>query len=359
MNNICTTPDNKTQVEYVYIDDKQQLRSKSKTLNFIPKDIKDIPPLYVPYYTLHQATESTRYRDDLQLKPVVMYADPFRQGNNKLVLCELYYTTNNPHPSNHRPHCVKIMNYYSHLEPWFGMEQEYILFDPSTGKPYEWPQHGQPEMHGRYYCGVGTNNIHGRDIMEAHYRACLFAGIKICGINAEVTPSQLEYQIGPCEGVKCGDELWMARYIMNRVAEDFGLTVNIHPRPLKGDWNPTGCHTNFSTNEMRSTDGLAAIDAAVDNMSYKHFEHIEVYGDDNHLRLTGEYETGHITVFSCGVGNRGASIRIPRSVAKQGSGYMEDRRPAGNINPYQVTSIIMESSFKYQEYPAFDFYSMF
>lgn len=80
--------------------------------------------------------------------------------------------------------------------------------------------------------------------MEAHYRACLFAGLILCGCNAEVTPGQLEYQIGPCVGVTIGDELWMARYIMERITEEFGIIVSLHPKPMLGDWNPTGCHTS-------------------------------------------------------------------------------------------------------------------
>lgn len=84
---------------------------------------------------------------------------------------------------------------------------------------------------------MGAGKIFGRDIVEAHYRACLYAGINISGVNAEVAPGQFEYQVGPCEGISMGDELWMARYLLDRVAEDFGIVVSIHPKPVKGDWN--------------------------------------------------------------------------------------------------------------------------
>ncbi|RCH98808.1 glutamate--ammonia ligase [Rhizopus azygosporus] len=323
-------------IEYIFIDKQNELRSISKTLEFMPVQLSDIPLLYVDHD--EQLVELIQKPTE-PLIPVAMYEDPFRQQGAKLVLCQM--------PT--RLQCKKIMDHYAHLEPWFGIEQEYVLFDPKTNKPLGWPRHGQPEKTGKYYCGIGTGKIFGRDIMEAHYRACLYAGITICGCNAEVVPGQLEYQIGPCEGVSIGDELWVARYIMERVAEDFGLMVSLHPKPIPGSWNPTGCHTNFSTNQMRSSEGgLDAIEEAIENMSDKHFEHINVYGQDNHLRLTGEYETGHISVFSYGVGNRGASIRIPIKVALDGKGYMEDRRPAANIDPYQVATIIMTSSFNYK-----------
>ena len=177
----------------------------------------------------------------------------------------------------------------------------------------------------------GTGKVFARDLVEAHYRACLYAGVNISGINAEVMPSQWEFQVGPCEGISMGDHLWMARYLLVRIAEQWGVKVSFHPKPLQGDWNGAGCHTNYSTKEMREPGGIKAIEAAIEKLSLKHSEHIAVYGDDNDLRLTGRHETGHIGTFSSGVADRGASIRIPRHVSTQGYGYLEDRRPASNI----------------------------
>ena len=225
---------------------------------------------------------------------------------------------------------------------WFGIEQEYTLFD-EFDNVYGWPKGGFPGPQGPYYCGVGTGKVYCRDVVEAHYRACLYAGITLSGVNAEVMPSQWEFQVGPCEGIKMGDELTVARYLLMRVAEEFGVKISFHPKPLQGDWNGAGCHTNVSTEAMRQPGGMKYIEEAIGKLSLRHKEHIAVYGEDNELRLTGQHETASAATFSYGVANRGASVRIPRSVAKEGFGYFEDRRPASNIDPYLVTGIIAET----------------
>lgn len=346
LNQYLTLPQEKDSVmcEYVWIDGTGEgVRSKCRTLSYIPKESSDCPVWNFDGSSTGQAEGSN---SDMYLYPVRVFNDPFRRGNNKLVLCDVYKYNLKPAETNNRFSCAKVMEVVADHHPWFGIEQEYTLQD-FDGYPFGWPKNGYPGPQGPYYCGVGANRVYGRDIVEAHYRACLYAGVNISGCNAEVMPAQWEFQVGPCEGIEMGDHLWISRYILHRVAEDFGLVVTLDPKPMTGDWNGAGAHTNFSTIEMRQDDGLQHIEKAIEKMSLHHEEHIKAYdpnkGKDNERRLTGLHETSSIHDFSAGVANRGASIRIPRQVAEDGKGYLEDRRPSSNCDPYAVTEIICKT----------------
>ena len=220
--------------------------------------------------------------------------------------------------------------------------------DPNTNKPLGFPQNGFPNAQGQYYCSAGAQNAFGRQVAEEHLEACVYAGIKISGVNAEVAPGQWEFQIGPCVGIEEGDHLWMARYLLNRVAEKHGVVVDLEPKPVKGDWNGSGCHANYSTKNMREgtegKSGLEYIDEAIEKLSHKHMEHMEVYGSGNEQRMTGEHETASYDTFSHGVANRGASIRRGNQTVKDGKGYFEDRRPSSNCDPYLVTGKMFETT---------------
>jgi len=335
----------KVQAMYVWIDGSgETMRSKTRTLDFHPKKPSDCPIWNFDGSSTGQAAGEN---SDVYLHPIALFKDPFRLGNNKLVLCEVYDHEEKAVATNNRKTCNEAMQASKDSHPWFGIEQEYTLLDYDL-HPFGWPKNGFPGPQGPYYCGVGADKVYGRAVLEAHYRACLYAGIKIAGTNAEVMPGQWEFQVGPCEGIEMGDHLWMARFLLHRVAEDFGVVVTFDPKPMPGDWNGAGAHTNYSTEAMRKPGGIKAIEEAIEKLATNHSEHILRYdpkgGKDNARRLTGRHETSDMNTFSSGVANRGASIRIPRQVGKDGMGYLEDRRPSSNCDPYTVTEMIVRST---------------
>lgn len=329
---------------YVWIDGTgQDVRCKDRTLTSVPKSPKDLPIWNYDGSSTYQAQGSN---SDTYLHPVAIYKDPFRRGSAILVLCDTYKADGTPTATNKRKACLEAVNKCLDEEPWFGIEQEYTLLD-FDGHPLGWPKNGYPGPQGPYYCGAGANKVYGRDIVLAHYQACLYAGIKIAGTNAEVMPAQWEYQVGPCEGISVGDDLWMSRFILHRIAEEFGVVATLDPKPMPGDWNGAGAHTNISTARMRADGGIHEIEKAIAKLSKCHERHIRAYdpneGRDNERRLTGRHETSSIHDFSAGVANRGASIRIPRGVSDEGKGYFEDRRPSSNCDPYSVVEAILRT----------------
>jgi len=325
--------------EYVWIDGSNGLRSKCKTLKKPVQSLKDLPEWNFDGSSTGQAPGDN---SDVYLRPVSYYPDPFRLGDNILVMCETWMSDGKPNAFNYRHDAAILMEAHKDEEYWFGLEQEYTLlgFD---GWPYGRPKNGFPAPQGPYYCGVGTGKVMCRDIVEAHYKACLYAGIQISGTNAEVMPAQWEFQVGPCEGIKLGDQLWMARFLLHRIAEEFGAKVTFAPKPIPGDWNGAGLHSNVSTKATREEGGIKAIEEAMEKLSKRHKEHMLVYGEDNNLRMTGAHETASYDKFTWGVANRGASVRVNRAVSDEGKGYYEDRRPASNADPYQITGIIVET----------------
>ena len=328
--------------EYVWIGGSgDDLRSKSKTLNYYPNNVSDLP---IWNYDGSSTGQAPGGDSEVMLHPVAMFNDPFRGKEHKLVMCEAILPDGTPAKKNNRAYARSVFETeeVSKEKTWYGLEQEYVLFETDGKTPLGWPQNGFPGPQGPYYCGVGYGKAVGRDIMEEHYKACIHAGIKISGTNAEVMKGQWEYQIGPCEGLECGDHMWMSRYLLYRICEKNNVIVNLDPKPIEGDWNGSGCHANFSTLSMRN--GVEnSIETAVYNLSKAHGEHIKVYGDGNERRMTGKHETSSINEFSYGVANRGCSIRIPCETAKNKRGYIEDRRPASNIDPYLVSAKIAET----------------
>ena len=275
------------------------------------------------------------------LKPVFSCPDPIRGGDDILVLSEVLLTDMSPHPTNTRAKAAEIAEKYAGQESLFGLEQEYTLFEGS--RPLGFPVGGFPQPQGPYYCGVGDDEVHGRPLVEAHLEACLAAGLSLSGINAEVMPGQWEFQVGPLGPLEVSDQLWVARWLLYRLGEDFGINATLDPKPVHGDWNGAGCHTNFSTKAMR--EGYDPIIAAAESLGEegKPLEHVKVYGMGIEARLTGLHETAPWSEYSYGVSNRGASVRIPWQVEVDKKGYIEDRRPNANCDPYLVTSKIVDT----------------
>jgi glutamine synthetase len=248
---------------------------------------------------------------------------------------------------NTRKACAEVHEKYKKHDPWYGIEQEYTLMRPgkvgvSPTQPLGFnPDGSEPAPQGPYYCSAGTGHSIGRKVADEHYVKCLVSGVKIAGQNAEVMPGQWEFQVGPCRGLEMGDHLVMSRYIMLRVTESHDCICSFSPKPRDGDWNGAGCHTNFSIKEMRAKGGYEIITKVCDAFGKVAKEHISEYGEGNEKRLTGQHETCSINDFKYGVADRGASIRIPRDAEKDGRGYMEDRRPAANCDPYKVTARMM------------------
>ena len=329
--------------EYIWVDGTKptaQVRSKTRILS---KTQAIRPPVWgFDGSSTNQAEGSS---SDCVLKPVRNFRDPLRGGDNILVLCEVLNVDMTPHESNTRHALVETYNKHQEQLPWFGLEQEYTFMDKSQTPLGLLESIVDNELNplpqGPYYCGAGAGLAVGREIVEEHLDACMKADIHVTGINAEVMPGQWEYQVGAADPITISDHLWVARYLLQRVAEKYNVAVSLDPKPAEGDWNGAGCHTNFSTKEMRKS--LDACERAAVALGERHKMLIQNYGEGIESRLTGDHETCSYKEFKYGVSDRGASIRIPWQVAKEDGGYIEDRRPNANCDPYVVTRLITET----------------
>lgn len=323
---------NKTIIDYLWIDGTTPvptIRSKVKILdkNHSLTRLRDIPIWGFDGSSTNQAPSNA---SDCVLKPVAMFSNPLEELG-VIALCEVYTIEDDPHPTNSRRKLAKVVDYFDSQDPWAGIEQEYTLLN-AFNRPLGWPLDKDPAPQGDYYCGRNA----GEDIVREHMTACLSAGLLYTGHNAEVMLGQWEYQIGVGRILDVADHLWVARWLLEKIAKSKGATVSHHPKLMEGDWNGAGAHTNFSTKNMRLAGGDNIIHKAIKKLEVKHDEHIKVYGEANAKRLTGKHETCPITEFQWGISDRGASVRIPWQVARDGMGYLEDRRPAANIDPYIV-----------------------
>lgn len=329
----------KSKLEYIWLDGykpTQMMRSKTLVVEGFSGKVEDAPLWSFDGSSTQQASGNN---SDCVLKPVFVCPDPQRK-NGYLVMTEVMNPDGTPHASNGRATIDDDDDDF-----WFGFEQEYVLWDLDHHTPLGFPAPGYyPPPQGPFYCSVGAEFNIGRNIVEEHLDACIEAGLNIEGINAEVMKGQWEYQIFAKGAKASGDQVWVARYLAERVGEKYGVRINIHPKPVKGDWNGSGMHANFSNGAMREQGGEKLFTSICEEFGKHIKEHINVYGADNDERLTGLHETQSIDKFSYGVSDRGASIRIPISTIEAGwKGRLEDRRPASNADPYKVASVIVKS----------------
>jgi len=330
----------KYKLEYIWLDGYTpvpNLRGKTLIKDFdkFPK-LEDLPAWGFDGSSTRQAEG---HSSDCILKPVAVYPDTTKK-NGVLVMNEVMLPDGKPHPSNGR---ATILD-----DPgaWFGYEQEYFLY--RDGRPLGFPASGYPAPQGNYYTGVGYDSVGdiAREIVDAHLDLCLDAGINHEGINAEVAKGQWEFQIFGKGSKKAADEMWMARYLLMRLCEKYKVDINFHCKPLgmDVDWNGSGMHANFSTTYMREVGGKEYFEKLMAAFDKHKNEHIAVYGPDNHMRLTGLHETQSIDKFNYGLANRGASVRIPHSFVNSGyKGYLEDRRPNSQGDPYKIASRILQT----------------
>ena len=338
-------------MEYVWLDgyETPNLRSKVKVIehnrHIRPLKLEDAPEWNFDGSSTKQAIGE---KSECVLKPVRLYQTD--HNNTVYVLCGVHDSDGNYHESNNRIKlsvaglsCQNEVPGDNEFGFWWGFEQEYFMM--AGLRPTGFPPGGYPKPQGEYYCGIGYENIKHRHLAEAHMHTCLEYGIEITGINAEVALGQWEYQVFARDTVRACDDLWMSRYLLHKMAESHQIRIDMSPKPIKGDWNGSGCHTNFSNHLMRGEENEAYFKRLLSNLEERHQLHITAYGKQNEQRLTGDHETQHIGKFSWGVGDRGASIRVPNSVASSGwIGYVEDRRPAANCDPYVVARLVLEAA---------------
>jgi len=332
----------KNKLEYIWLDGykpTQSLRSKTQVITDFSGKLEDAPMWAFDGSSTEQAEGND---SDCLLKPVAIFPDPGRK-DAYLVMSEVLNADGSPHASNGR---ATIEEDNDDDDFWFGFEQEYFLWVPETDRPPGFPKDGFPRPQGPYYCSVGGSNAYGREIVEEHLDLCLDAGINVEGINAEVAAGQWEFQVFAKGAKRAGDETWMARYLLERTAEEYGLAIDWHPKPLGDtDWNGSGMHANFSNGVMRESGKEDTFNKICEQFAKNIERHISVYGADNDQRLTGAHETQAIDQFSYGVSDRGASIRIPVGTVDAGwKGRLEDRRPASNADPYKVAAAIVKTT---------------
>jgi glutamine synthetase len=327
-------------LDYIWLDGYQPTTGIRTKAQLIDSDLFDDSIGSVPEWGFDGSStrQAEGHYSDCILKPVRLYNNPFVE-NGRFVLCEVLNADRSVHVSNTRA----LINAEETEEFWFGFEQEYVLMT-TNGRPLGFPDGGYPEPQGPYYCAVGADNVAGREIIDEHWSVCLKAGVGVSGINSEVMLGQWEYQVFGKGPLRACDDLIMSRFLLYLITEKYNVVASLDPRPISGDWNGSGLHSNFSFDYLRDVGGEQYINALAGGFAPYHKEHLAVYGAGNERRLTGAHETASIDEFTFGASNRAASIRIPIwTISHDWKGYLEDRRPASDGDPYLIANRIMET----------------
>ena len=265
----------KVKLEYVWLDGykpEPNLRSKVKIVEYDKVKNAFLDGNFPMWNFDGSSTNQAVTGDsDRLLKPVRHYVSEIL--STVYVLCEVLNPDGTPHESNMR---AKLGKEDYDNEMWFGFEQEYFIYDKHN-KCILGHNENNLEPQGKYYCGVG-NYVAGRDFAEEHMEYCLEHKIEITGINAEVAMGQWEYQVFSEGKLKAGDDLWMSRYFLHKLAEKYNYGIELHPKPIqRGEWNGSGLHTNFSTKKMREDGGEEYFKSIFSSFEARHQSHIENY----------------------------------------------------------------------------------
>lgn len=361
-------------LEYIWLDINEHIRSKIRVITTDNKieTIKQIPKWS---YDGSSTGQSTTLNSEILLEPIYMCYNSFLISkcltsfykdivssnyiDKLIVLCNTTYydkkneNTQERNKEQHQQHYQQENYITEALEKfslkqnvnhdiWFGIEQEFFLFDKETLKPFKWDyyQSYKETLEGEFYCGVNRSNITETKIMEEFLEKCLLSNLNISGINQEVEFTQWEYQIGPVKGIESAHQMIVAKFILLKICEKYNLYPVFHPKPIKTkdkEWNGSGCHINISTEKTRNKEGIYEIYKIMEKMEKDHSNFIENYcGKNNHMRLTGKNETSNPDIFSYSIGGRNTSIRIPYQTKIDNRGYFEDRRPGSDINYYKI-----------------------
>lgn len=323
--------------EYIWLDAKGTPRSKTRML---PDGVlgvsvaEDLPSWQYDGSSTGQAELGS---SDVLLRPVRIFRNPFSSSGRALwILCETFADPTTPHPTNYRARAREVFAETSSLSLQFGFEQEFFCAEGGFN------EEELSLYSSNAYCGAGYDAVRIRGFMEEAERHALGMGLSITGKNMEVVPGQGEFQVFGSDLNAC-DHLVLLRYLLLRQGEVSKLHVTFAPKPYPS-LNGSGCHTNISTAQTRSEGGLEAIHKILQHgLMPDHTSFMEVWGEDNDKRMTGDCETSDPSKFTWNERNRGASVRIPLLTVLNGKGYFEDRRPASSMDPYQVSSHLAKS----------------